>query len=76
MEKVQFDGEWLVSSDTTVNLQKAGYMVGTFIDGGVRKYTLHNRELAYGPEKMRWPTVFETSDLEELNNVVKLLIGG
>ena len=72
--KVKFDGDWLVSSPTTAKLQKAGYMVGTFVDKGVRKYTLHNRELAYGPEKVRWPTVFETAELDELNNVIKLLI--
>ena len=71
---IKFDGDWLCSNDTTKRLQSAGYMVGTIMDNGVRKYTLHNQDLAYGPEKVRWPVVFETTDLDELNNIVKLLL--
>ena len=71
---IKFDGDWLEVSDTSRRLNTAGYMVGTIVDKGVRKYTLHNKDLAYGPEKVRWPVVFETADLDELNNIVKLLI--
>ena len=71
---IKFDGDWLEVSDTSRRLNTAGYMVGTIVDNGVRKYTLHNKDLAYGPAKVRWPVVFETADLDELNNIVKLLI--
>lgn len=71
---IKFDGDWLCSTPTTRQLQIAGYMVGTIVDNGVRKYTLHNQDLAYGPEKVRWPVVYETTDLDELNNIVKLLL--
>lgn len=71
---IEFDGDWLVRNKTSICLNDAGYMVGTFLDKDVRKYTLHNKILAHGPEKIRWPVVFETDDLQELNNVVKLLI--
>ena len=71
---IEFNGDWLVRTETSMRLNDAGYMVGTFMDKDVRKYTLHNRSLAHGPEKIRWPVVFETTDLQELNNMVKLLI--
>lgn len=71
---IEFDGDWLISSETTRRLFAVGYMVGTIMDKDVRKYTLHNGNLAYGPEKVRMPVVFETTDLDELNNIVKLLI--
>jgi hypothetical protein len=71
---IKFDGDWTVVTPTTERLREAGYMVGTLVDKGVRKYTLHNREMAYGPERLRWPVVFETADLDELNMMVKVLI--
>lgn len=71
---IEFDVDWLVLNETSVRLNDAGYMVSTFMDKDVRKYTLHNKSLAHGPEKIRLPMVFETDDLQELNNVVKLLI--
>lgn len=71
---IKFDVDWLVLNETSVRLNDAGYMVSTFMDKDVRKYTLHNKSLAHGPEKIRLPVVLETADLEELNNIVKLLI--
>ena len=69
---IKFDGDWLISTDTTQRLYKIGYMVGTIMDKGVRKYTLHNGNLANG--SIRMPMVYETTDLDELNNIVKLLL--
>lgn len=71
---IKFDGDWLIPTSTVIRMRTAGYMPGTHVDKGVRKYTLHNQDLAYGPEKVRWPMVYETTDLDELNNIVKLLL--
>lgn len=71
---IKFDGDWLCSTPTSRRLNDTGYMVGTIMDKGVRKYTLHNKTMAYGPAKILLPVVFETTDLDELNNMVKLLL--
>jgi hypothetical protein len=71
---ISFQGDWLIRSDTTERLNRAGYMVGTFVDKGVRTYTLHTKTGAYGPEMLRYPVVHETPDLSELNDMVKLLL--
>ncbi len=65
---VKFDGDWIDSSMQKY-LHKHGHAASTTSEGGVRTYRLHRVE-----NGLRHPIIFETKDLDELNNMVKLLV--
>lgn len=74
--EVQFDGPWLVTSSTTLAMSKAGYMAGRepLGSGILGKYTLHRIEGQVGVDA-KFPIIFETKDLDELNRYVNLILG-
>lgn len=74
--EVQFDGPWLMTSATTRALTKARYMVGRepLGSGIVGNYTLHRIEGQVGVDA-KFPVIFETRDLGELNRYVNLILG-
>ena len=70
---VEFDedgGMWLYTSPSTRALASAGYAVGAFRDEktGVKTYTLHRAD------DKGYPIIFETTDLDELNRYLNLIL--
>lgn len=65
---LKFDGDWM-----DVGMQKYlyshGYAASVIRDGGVRYYCLHRVE-----NSLRHPIIHMTKDLDELNNMIKLLV--
>ena len=75
--RVEFDldeGVWLRSSKTTMTLQMNGYAVGGFRNEktGVKTYTLHR--MSHKPDESAYPIIFETTDLDELNRYINLIL--
>ena len=71
--RVEFDddaGMWLHSSPTTSALMRHGYAAGGFLDmvKGVKTYTLHRAD------DKGYPIVYETTDLDELNRYINLVL--
>ena len=74
---IEFDGAWVVHSETSIRLRKAGYVCGvSTIDDegnpllGKVTYTLHTWDEATGNTKQ----IAEFDSTKELNNMVKLLL--
>ena len=65
---VKFDGDWM---DAGVHkyLYEHGYAASVIRDGDVRWYCIHRVQ-----NSLRHPIIFETKDLDELNNMIKLLV--
>ena len=66
--RVDFDGDWL-DVRTQKYLNTHGYAASVIRDGDVRCYCLHRFS-----REGRYPIIFETKDLDELNRMVKLLV--
>ena len=65
---VKFDGDWISTSEQAY-LAQHGYVASTTSEDGVRTYRLHRVS-----REVRYPIIFETKDLDELNNMIKLLV--
>lgn len=75
--RVEFDddeGMWLRSSKTTMTLHINGYAVGGVRDNktGIKTYTLHR--MSHKPDESAYPIIFETTDLDELNRYLNLVL--
>jgi len=66
--EAKFDGDWLDVS-TQKYLIANGYAASVIRDGDVRCYCLHRVS-----RDVRYPIIFETKDLDELNRMIKLLV--
>ena len=70
----KFDGDWLDVS-TQKYLNAHGYAASVIRDGDVRCYCLHRASSTGGKyPSLRYPIIFETKDLDELNRMIKLLV--
>lgn len=66
--EAKFDGDW-VDMRTQRYLNAHGYAASVIRDGDVRCYCLHRAS-----RELRYPIIFETKDLDELNRMIKLLV--
>ena len=73
---VDTDGMWLMGNETLDALRKAGYYPGVNKVSDVKyTYTLHRIEGKVGEPNTKFPIIYETTDRDELNRYVNLILG-
>ena len=72
--KIEFESEgWVKTNEAVRRLFAAGYSVSSYNDKGTTFYALHRNPVGYN-EPQRYELLLESTNPEEINNMVKLLI--
>lgn len=71
---IKFDSGWVEASDVVRKLHSAGYSVGAYKDNGTVFYALYRNPVGYNNGPTRYTVLLETTDPDELNNFVRLLL--
>lgn len=72
---IKFDSDgWVEASDIVRKLHSAGYSVGAYKDNGTVFYALYRNPVGYNNGPTRYTVLLETTDPDELNNFVRLLL--
>lgn len=68
---IEFDGKWVVVNDTVTKLRAAGYAVARWHDEKNQEY----RYAIYRYDSPMSEIILDTTDKDEINRYVRLLIG-
>lgn len=69
---IEFDGKWVVVNETLAKMREAGYAVAGWHDEKKDEY----RYAIYRFDSPMTEIILDTTDQDEINRYVRLLIGG